>query len=198
MKGLIIEGVAGTGKSSLLSALRNSSLLKELKPNFEIVDEELTTGEHVSELKDESTTDEERCFRLHGLMPKIEEARSKNQFIILERFHPTYFALMPHWNLIEEFDNKLTQMGFGMVLLDLPNDKLENRSFYRPEMESQNWQEGLTEWYGSKDHAVYAFIKSQENRRTFCQRTKMPVLKINTMEKDWQSYHDQVLKFIKS
>lgn len=196
MNGLIIEGVAGTGKSTLLSLLKNSPSLMALRPNFIIIDEDQTIGELVSELRDEAADDRQRCYRLKHLLPRIKEAQSKSQFIILERFHPTYFALMPRWDLIEEYDNLLSELGFGVVLLDLPDNLLVNRSFFRPEMENQNWQQGLTEWYGSQDKAIQAFIESQKNRRIFCHKTKMPVLQIDTRERTWQNYHDEVLEFI--
>lgn len=196
MNGLIIEGVAGTGKSTLLALLENSPTLQALKPHFIVVDEDRTTGELVSELRDATINDHQRCHRLRKLWPTIEEARSKNQFMILERFHPTYYALMPQWSLVEDFDTKFSELGFGLVLLDLPNEKITNRSFFRPEMENQNWQQGLIDWYGSQDNALKAFVESQENRRQFCRKTKLPVLRIDTEERNWQNYRDQIIEFI--
>jgi thymidylate kinase len=196
MNGLIIEGVAGTGKSTLLSTLKNSSLLRELSPGFQIIDEDQTTGDLVSELQDDTLTERQRCHRLYQLLPKIKEAKAKNQFLILERFHPTYYALMPDCELVDEFDKELAELGFGLILLDVPDYAIVNRSFFRPEMESQNWQKVLIQLYGSQKDAVKAFIASQENRRNFCIKTKMPVLQINTVEKSWQQYHDQVMDFL--
>ena len=105
---------------------------------------------------------------------------------------------MPKWDLIENFDSRLFLRGYGAILLDLPNEMFESRSFFRPEMESQNWQVGLIEWYGSQEKAVEAFIQSQEMRREFFRRTALPVLKIDTSKCDWDLYIDQILNFILS
>ena len=165
MKGVIIEGVAGTGKSTLLSLLRSSEELSKKKWLIDIIDEEQTTGNLVVELRDQNITATDKCHRLDQLLPRIEDSLRSGTFMILERFHPTYYALMPDWVLVRKYDEKLCALGFGMVLLDLPNEELVKRSFHRPEMRNENWEEGLTKWYGSKELAVKAFIDSQENRR---------------------------------
>lgn len=56
MNGLIIEGVAGTGKSSLLSLLKCDERFLKQFPDHEFFDEEITTGELVTELRDKSMT----------------------------------------------------------------------------------------------------------------------------------------------
>lgn len=196
MNGLIIEGVAGTGKSTIVAALRQSLATKQLKVSYDIIYEEQTTGELVAELRDERLSDSDRYSRLNDLMPSIQKRQLAGEFLILERFHPTFFALMPQSSLFEKFDFQLSELNFGLVLLDLPNDEFANRSFSRPEMESQNWSEGLIEWYGSRDAAIDAFINSQERRRQFLSLTKLKSLKIDTSNREWNKYVDSITKFI--
>jgi thymidylate kinase len=52
MNGLIIEGVAGTGKSTVVSLLKKSPSLQKIKPNLKVIDEDQTTVELVAELRD--------------------------------------------------------------------------------------------------------------------------------------------------
>lgn len=196
MNGLIIEGVAGTGKSTIVSLFKSHSELKVLKPSLEFIDEDQTTGELVAELQNSQLSDEARHYRLHKLIPIIQHQNMHSSFTILERFHPTYFALIPNSQLFKIYDDILSELNFGLVLLDLPNDDLLGRSFFRPEMEGQNWSESLKEWYGSQDAAINAFIASQQRRRDFLQKTKLKHLRIETTERDWKSYVDSIVHFV--
>lgn len=198
MKGLIIEGVAGTGKSSLLSLLKKDAKFLIQHPGFKIIDEETTTGELVVELRNPSLSDEDRYSRLIHLLPQIRKELEDGKFLILERFHPTYYALMPNCSLADNFDEELFKLDFGCVLLDLPDEDLEMRSFSRPEMEEQNWMQNLTSWYGSKEAAVEAFTDSQRKRREYFQKSKLQSITISTKGKDWRSYLEEVREFCKS
>lgn len=71
MNGLIIEGVAGTGKSTIASALNDNNTFRRLKPSNEIIYEERTTGELVTELRDERLSDQDRYAKLNQLIPEI-------------------------------------------------------------------------------------------------------------------------------
>lgn len=177
MNGLIIEGVAGTGKSTIVSLLKESIELKRLRPVSAVIDED-------------------RYSRLKNLMPLIKENQNSDCFLILERFHPTFFALMPESSLFESYDRYLNELNFGLVLLDLPDNEFENRSFFRPEMKSQNWSNGLIDWYGTQENAINAFSVSQQRRRDFLKLTKLKTLLINTKGREWQSYIDSIIKFI--
>ncbi len=196
MDGLIIEGVAGTGKSTIVSALIKSDAFKRLKPAFEIIYEEQTTGELVAELRDERLSDQDRYSKLSQLMPVIRRQHASGQFLILERFHPTFFALIPECVLFEGFDQHLSELNFGLVLLDLPNAEFGARSFSRPELESQNWSKGLVEWYGSREAAIRAFIESQEKRREFLEHTKLKNILIDTSGRHWDAYIKSIIEFV--
>lgn len=91
---LIIDGVSGAGKSQTLAALK--SQLEPVPPGTFISEEE-TLGEFMGEeLPRNDLTGREKCWRLDAVMQKIEAAGRENQpFWIIERFHPTYYALMP-------------------------------------------------------------------------------------------------------
>lgn len=196
MDGLIIEGVAGTGKSTIVSRLRDNNSFKRLKPSFKIIYEELTTGELVAELRDERLSDQDRYSRLTQLMPTIQTRQASGEFLVLERFHPTFFALMPECTLFESFDQQLLKLNFGLVLLDFPNNNFGDRSFFRPEMENQNWSKNLIEWYGSQEASILAFIESQERRRKFLEVTKLKSILIDTSERNWEAYIKSIIKFV--
>ncbi|OYZ18960.1 MAG: hypothetical protein B7Y39_12660 [Bdellovibrio sp. 28-41-41] len=196
MNGLIIEGVAGTGKSTIISALKDNNAFKRIKPSYEIIYEDQTTGELVAELRDKRLSDQDRYSKLNQLIPEIRRQHALGQFLILERFHPTFFALMAECVAFEDFDQQLSELNFGLVLLDLPNNELEARSFSRPEMESQNWSKGLIDWYGSREAALLAFAESQEKRRKFLMQTKLKNIRIDTSGRSWDTYIKSIVEFV--
>lgn len=154
--------------------------------------EERTTGELVTELADRSRTDHDRCARLRDLLPEIRAHVAAGDFVILERFHPTFYALMPDWELVRAIDQELAAASFAGVLLDLPDDRLAERSFQRPEMESQGWKEGLVAWYGSRENALEAFARSQSHRRDALAKSALPFTVLDTSAGAWDAVVDAI------
>ena len=178
----------------MLARLVTRSRLLARHPRLHVVHEERTTGELVTELADATLTDEKRCARVRDLLPEIAERVAAGDFVILERFHFTFYALMPRWDLVSAIDDALAELGFASVLLDVPDDRLRDRSFARPEMEASAWSQGLVGWYGSEALALEAFRRSQENRRTAVARSRVPTKVIDTAAKDWERIVDAVVE----
>lgn len=193
MSGLVLEGVAGAGKSTVLARLVAHPRLLARRPRLHVITEERTTGELVAELADTTRTDADRCGRLRDLLPEIRSAVARGDLVILERFHPTFYALMPRWELVAEIDRELAAASFVQVLLDLPDERLAERSFARPEMASQGWSEELVTWYGSREKAIEAFARSQANRREALGWSALPCTVVDTSKRDWDRIADAVV-----
>jgi|GEM_PF-1563017 len=196
LQGLILEGVAGTGKSTLLARLREDVRMQQINRPILVMEEDVTLGELVTELADPRLSDEDRCKRLYDLVPVVSAHARARRWVILERFHLSYFALMPSWSLVKAADAVLAELGFGLVLLDVPDDQLAQRSFHRPELVAQHWEEGLVDWYGSKGKALAAFQASQANRRNALVKTRLHYLHLNTADRDWARHTDAIVEFI--
>jgi ABC-type dipeptide/oligopeptide/nickel transport system ATPase subunit len=98
--GLIIEGVAGSGKSTVVKKILELGITKNL---VKIVYEEETFGDLMIDLKDKKKSDEDRCYRLRSVLGRIHSWNERD-FKILERFHHSYYSLMPNWGLYQSLD----------------------------------------------------------------------------------------------
>jgi hypothetical protein len=177
----------------VLARLVTHGALRARHPCIHVIHEERTTGELVTELADAKLTDDDRCARLHGLVPEIRERIEAGDFVILERFHLTFYALMPRWELVSAIDDELAALGFASVLLDVPDARLRERSFVRPELEASAWSEGLVAWYGSEALALDAFARSQGHRRSAISSSKLSTVVVDTSAKDWDRIADAVV-----
>lgn len=188
MRGIILEGVTGAGKSSTLGALLGAA-----PDTFEVFREEETLGEVMDELRDPSLDDEARCRRMP---PIVEALTSRRRPFLLERFHPSYYALMPRVQLYDAIDAALHRLEAGLVLLHVPEKRLEERSFARAE--NPEWASGMASWFGSASAAIAAIRASQDRRLEYLQHTRLPSLMIDTTAKDWNAYATQIRRFLTS
>ncbi len=125
---IIIEGVTGSGKSSVIREL------KALLPiNTEYILEEETLGNIMQQIKDESWIAEPHFNALEICLRQIEEHCEKQTsgIIIVERFHLTAYALFPYWEKFDAFDQRLFELGSRVVLLNFETSLAEFRSIER-------------------------------------------------------------------
>lgn len=108
-----------------------------------------------------------------------------NGWVILERFHPSYYAQIPEVERYTAYDQRLAEWGFTLVLLDLPDQALKARSLYRYEREAEGWIAGNLSFYGSEAEAIAAFQLSQQRRREYARLSQMPVLQLDTSAQNW-------------
>ena len=188
MSGLIIEGVAGTGKSTLFEKLKMSKRSPRWKLKF--ISEEETLGELFSEMRDRSVPHSTHVQRLQKILNRIETAGT--ECFVLERFHHSFYALGIEWELLEPIDRALANLSFTTVLLDLDDELFDVRCFDRPEKSKSEWQEGFIQLYGTRAKAVAAFKESQNRRRESLQLSEIPSHLINTSTQEWDRYLEEV------
>lgn len=195
MNGVIIEGLSGTGKSTLVKLLQANPLIVQSKNSrIRVFDEDLTLGELVTEMRTVNIPDSERCNRLLNLLPPIEQAIKNREFVLLERFHLSYFALMPTWSLVQQVDDYIARLNIGLVLLHFPDNLIESRCFSHPE--NPYLERELINWYSTKQKAIEAFTVSQQNRCKAITLTGLQTLTIDTGKRNWQSYTNKIASFI--
>jgi thymidylate kinase len=184
----LIEGVCGTGKSSLIAALTDRLNHQGQMPL--VIDEDESFGELMAELDSPATA---LCWRLEQVLASLPERLTQTEVCILERFHPSYYAQIPQPELYTAYDRALAELGFSLILLDLPNSALRERSLYRYEREHEDWIAGNISFYGSETQAIEAFQISQERRREYARLTRMPVRIVDTRSQNWQALAEQTL-----
>jgi hypothetical protein len=179
---ILLEGLTGTGKSQTIAALSRLGLVPPL-----VVPEEETFGDFMEELTDPSKDDAFRLRRLEAVRPRLRQEPS----FLLERFHVSYYALLPRWPLYAAIDAELADLGVTLVLLWIDEPLLRSRSLLREEYDGADWQ-ALVQHFGSEDNALAALRLSQQRRFEALARTGLRSMTIDTAAKDWDAYARQI------
>lgn len=187
MKKLIIEGLSGSGKSKLIKEISKS--LKQANYPYKIYSEEETFGDFMDELNNSTITEEKKCYRLNKVIEKIN-TENKDTLIILERFHLSYYALLPKWRLYRKVDKILTSKDFFMVLLNYDKKLILERAINHFDMKAKlaNPLEAMISYFGSKEKAILAYEKSQIKRLEGLKKTKVNTIEIDTSNMNWEEY----------
>lgn len=179
---ILLEGLTGTGKSSTIAALRRLGLAPAL-----VVPEEETFGDFMDELADGTKDDAFRLRRLEAIRHRVRHEPS----FLLERFHVSYYALLPRWALYEAIDAELADLGVTLVLLRIDEARLRSRSLLREEHGRTDWQ-SLGEHFGSEEKALAALRDSQRRRVDALALTRLRTITIDTGAQDWDAYARQI------
>lgn len=195
--GILIDGVTGAGKSQTLAALRANPDYAQLQGHGRIFYEEETLGELMDELEDPSIPAEQHLARLEQVLAELEQqaARPPGAYgYVLERFHLTYYALMPSWQLFEPFDRRLRKLGCIAFLLHYDTGQIEQRSLERADRRESGWAEGMRSLYGSQAQAVAAIEQSQQRRLDSIALSQLPIYQIDTTAMDWTYYAQMIIQ----
>lgn len=188
---VILEGLTGAGKSSTLAALVQQ--LQAQSAELQIVYEEETFGELMAEM---AIRKENPCHRLQTILARLQTDTAGAQpkkWLLLERFHPSYYALLPDWSLYQAIDQQLAALGARLVLLGYPAEALASRALYRMEREAEGWSQGFLALYGSEALALAALETSRCQRIEACQLSALTCLEIDTSQQIWDVYATRIL-----
>ena len=176
---LILEGVSGSGKSSVLRRLRRTAAFRGAL----VLTERETFGELMGELRRNPLERQHFLRRLDACMKKLERL-PRGRACLVERFHPSYDALVPDWTLYRALDRRLAKLGFKLAVLRIPESELSRRSFARVDR-SAGWRVGMNEYFGGRAAALRALQRSQRCRLTVMRRTELPCRVFDTRDQDW-------------
>lgn len=189
--GLILEGVAGSGKSRVLAALRADPDFQKGFGRGLVCEEDETFGEWLDELRGPDRSPEYRTRRLSVVIERIK-ARGEGRYL-LERFHPSYYALLPDWTLYQEADDALARLGGLVVCLTIPEQDMRERFLLRRERADGGWREGLAAYFGSEEQAVQAAIESQRRRLECRALSRLPWILIDTADTNWPAHAKTII-----
>lgn len=187
---VIIEGLTGAGKSSTIAALQEVGA----KVAF---DEDATFGEYMNEwLSNPQMPVELRARRLLHVLDSVSNPtrRSDPGVHIIERFHLSYYAIDGEWSFYDLIDERASELGITLALLDFSDDCVPARSLYRNEYGGADWQ-SLINIYGSEELALQALRLSQHRRREALTRTRIRNVVINTEQMAWCEYAKTIQQF---
>src|SRR5277367_1525332 len=90
-----------------------------------VVSEDETFGDFMEEM----AKTKELAFllrRLWSVRDRVSNDGASSSFL-LERFHPSYYALLPTWAAYEELDAQLAALGVSVVLLWVNEESIRER-----------------------------------------------------------------------
>jgi hypothetical protein len=195
MRILIIEGVTGAGKSETLRALGRQPAFAARLGSGRVISEEDTLGEVMDEIAQLGGLPARHMWRLDRVLAALEresKAAPEARFV-LERFHLSYYALLPDWTLYEAYERALERMGCASVLLTFDPLALAARSLERADRRGTGWTAGMIAHYGSRDATLTAIAGSQQRRLDALALTRLPTRIIDTTGRAWDDYAREIL-----
>ena len=195
--GIILEGVTGAGKTQTLAALIRHPEFPVLLGSGRVFDEDETFGEVMTEMQEPGISRQQHVRRLEHVLARIERDAGRFRHragFVLERFHLSYYALLPDWNLYAEFDERLARLNFLTVLLQIPEQDLAHRCLDREDREGTTWSADMITHYGSRRAVLEAIVQSTSRRREAAHKSRLPVFEIDTGSKLWEAYADKVVE----
>jgi GTPase SAR1 family protein len=166
---LIVEGVTGSGKSTLVAKLVSE------RPDTLVIYETETLGTIMDDKKNRPDMPAD-LSALETVIKQIREERilRPERPIIIERFHLTTYALFGNWESLHKFDDELVSLGATVILLTIPEGEIERRSIDR--VDEPGYADVMIKYYGSRESAIIAVKESQRRRLEAATLTKLKVL----------------------
>jgi hypothetical protein len=184
---LILEGVTGTGKTSVIEALNQVA-------TFDLIDEEATFDDFMTEFFAGRTSAARRARERMATILDVIEASSRSRRYLLERFHFSQLALGSDWKWYRDINERCAALGSKVVVLVLPDGQMAERSLYRLEHGGKDWQ-NLIERYGSEGKALQAINDSQAARLRAVAESRLRHRILDTSEKMWRRYAVEIAQW---
>jgi len=194
---ILLEGVTGAGKTQTLQALMHHRAFPALLGSGRVFDEDETFGEVMTEIQESGPSDHRHFRRLERVLALLEQhpgsIRDRAGFV-LERFHLSYYALLPDWDLYVAFDERLARLNCLTVLLHIPEQDIAQRCLDREDRSATTWSADMITHFGSRPAALDAIVQSTRRRREAAQRSRLPILDIDTGSRSWEAYAEQIVE----
>ena len=193
--GLILEGVSGSGKTTVLQALLRSERYLERGYLSSLVLTEHHT-QRVLEPKQRreglSVEDNVGLLRCHLETIRALEAhlrrtdwaaggRTRHRVsYVLERFHLTHVYHYPHvaWGDVEDVDGALARLGCKLCLLTADRSVLEER--VTDARKNPEWRRHLASLGADRREVVDHLVAQQEAFLEICRASSMPYIVVDT------------------
>jgi hypothetical protein len=197
VSGILLEGVTGAGKTQTFRALMQHPQFSTLLGSGRVFDEDETFGEFMAEIQGQEIYDRRNFWRLERIVTLLEQdansIRGRAGFV-LERFHLSYYALLPDWDLYSGFDERLARLKCVIVLLYIPEQDLERRCLDREDRAGTTWSDDMIRHFGSRAAVLDAIVQSVGRRREAAEKSRLPILEIDTGSRSWKAYADQIVE----
>jgi hypothetical protein len=202
VRGVIIEGLSTSGKTSVFSALKR---LQSQTPNIERT--MIAVSEHYSQVLHgdhgvlRSLEQQEHIRLLQRHIDYLEQLYSwidslghtkpaNGVFYILERFHLNHRKAFGASSEIQSLEERLLKLNAHCVLLTLSPEVVESRFI---ESRGQDWKSYVMRDGYSVAAACERFLSDQDELRQCAKHSLIPTREIRTDDADWDSYAQQIM-----
>ncbi|MCF7818946.1 MAG: hypothetical protein K9M54_13800 [Kiritimatiellales bacterium] len=209
ISGLILEGICGTGKSTILRSLQQSErfyrrsflsaiVLSEHQTQRVLEQKErevgLTTADNVGLLDQHVSYLEAVRDRLNQMQWCQNNRTNMRVPYVLERFHLTHVYHYPHmtWEHVQPIDRRLAGLNCKLCLLTIPDAVLRERIIAN---RNAAWREYLSK-YGQTDEEILRYYATQQQLlRDLCGKSEIDTLVLDTSRISADDAVNQVLDF---
>mgnify|MGYP001100720156 CR=1 FL=1 len=195
-QGIILEGISGTGKTSVFEALIKHEKVQSIPAKSKLILSEHHT-QRILELEEQQgiLTPEHHTELLDQLVAFIEQLnhrtthrgwhsdhlQEQDLFFLLERFHLTHVFRFPYmnWSQVVVIDHRLESLGAVLCLLTVNAETLEKRLFSR---RNECWLNYLKQYGNSPSEIVDTLITRQKVAQELTALSSLPALVIDTSD----------------
>lgn len=210
MKRIIIEGITGSGKTTILKLLRNKLIEQDFSNLFLISQFYTNSIIYNSKSNDAETKSynilENICNIIENYDKLYENYGTKDKkrrfSSILECFHIENFAkkYMKDFQLFKNLDMRIAQLGYKMIILYLPEKDIIERSIIstRIHRNSKKWNDYLINLGNNNEEIKKYFLDVQDSIIFWAKNSIIPYKIISTENMEWEKYIDEIMLFSNS
>ena len=206
-RGLLLEGISGTGKSTLLRALLESPRFRSGPDLSTIVltehqtqrilekkerDTGLTVSDNLGLLTHHIAYLESLQNRLDTMDWCRTDAVGMRVRFVLERFHLTHVYHYAHisWDMVRSIDRRLGDLSCGLCLITADEHVLSDRIFNNRDPE---WMAYIERFGSSKSEILHHFLKQQDQILNLASKSILRTTVIDTGKKDVNEIVSEIL-----
>ena len=202
IRGLIIEGLSTSGKTSVFSALKRiQSQTPDIERTMIAVSEhysQVLHGDHgvLRSLKQEEHIEllnrhVEYLESLHNWIDSLGHTKTSNGvFYVLERFHLNHRHAFENGIGIRKLERRLAKLNARCVLLTLSPEVVESRFI---ESRGADWKSYVMKDGYSVDQTCLEFLNDQDRLRQCAEQSLIPTMEITTDDVDWDGYARKIM-----